>query len=152
MSDFMMKIKPRSPVTVKGTKKPAGSGRQPGTTNKTTAEARAAIAAFVDNNSNRLQDWLDQVAEGVPRLDKNGNKAYNGDGEQVWLVAPNPEKAYNMFQSVIEYHVPKLARTEISGTPGGAPLLAASVDLKGLSNAELDQMSALMAKAAAKPG
>lgn len=131
-------VKPGSP-------KPAGSGRAPGTTNKVTAEARAAIAFFVDNNAGRLQEWLDKVAGGVPRLDTKGQFVYNGDGEQVWLVAPNPEKAYNMFQSVVEYHVPKLARTEVTGANGG-PVTTAHVNLKGLNDAELAQMSALMDK------
>lgn len=72
-----------------GDKKPSNSGRKAGVTNKATMEAREAIAAFVDNNAHRLQIWLDKIGE------------------------ENPEKAFNLFQSVIEYHVPKLARTEI---------------------------------------
>ena len=30
-------------------------------------------------------------------------------------MPPNPAKAFDMFQSVVEYHVPKLARTELVG-------------------------------------
>lgn len=63
-------------------------GRQPGSANKATLEAREAIAAFVNNNAERLQEWLDAIAD------------------------ENPEKAFTLFQSVIEYHVPKLARNE----------------------------------------
>lgn len=44
---------------------------------------------FVDDNAHRLQEWLDRIAE------------------------TDPEKAFSLFQSVIEYHVPKLARSEI---------------------------------------
>ena len=84
------------------------SGRKAGVPNKATAQARAAIAAFVDANANRLQGWLDQVANGV----KNEET-----GEYV--VPPDPERAYQLFQSVIEYHVPKLARTEMTGADGG---------------------------------
>lgn len=86
------------------------SGRKAGTPNKTTAEARAAIAKFVDGNAHRLQGWLDKVAEGV----KDDN---TGD----YIVKPDPERAYQLFQSVIEYHVPKLARTDttLSGPDGG---------------------------------
>ena len=58
---------------------------------------------FVDNNAPRLQGWLDQIA--------NGKK--DEDGE--WIVLPNPEKAFQLFQSVVEYHVPKLARSEMVG-------------------------------------
>ena len=81
--------------------KPKGSpktgGRAPGAPNKTTADARRAIAEFVDGNAHRLTEWLDAVA------------------------VDNPEKAFQLFQSVIEYHVPKLARTDttVSGPNGG---------------------------------
>lgn len=70
-------------------------GRVRGVPNKATAEAREAIARFVDGNAHRLQEWLDRVAE------------------------TDPEKAFSLFQSVIEYHVPKLARTESTGPDGG---------------------------------
>jgi hypothetical protein len=71
-----------------GEPKTPGSGRKPGSQNKATSQAREAIALFVDKNADRLQVWLDQIAE------------------------KDPEKAFSLFQSVIEYHVPKLARSE----------------------------------------
>jgi hypothetical protein len=33
----------------------------------------------------------------------------------VWIVPPNPEKAFLMLQAVMEYHLPKLARVESVG-------------------------------------
>lgn len=85
---------------------PKTGGRAPGTPNKSTQEARAAIASFVDGNAHRLQEWLDKIADGVQ------------DEEGKYVVQPNPEKAFGLFQSVIEYHVPKLARTEVTGKDG----------------------------------
>lgn len=76
----------------------AGPGRPKGAPNKSTAVAREAIAAFVDANAVKLQDWLDRVA-------KN-----------------DPEKAFSMFVALVEYHVPKLARTEVTGDKGGPVL------------------------------
>lgn len=70
----------------------SGQGRKKGVPNKATADARAAIALFVNNNAHRLEGWLDQVAQ------------------------ENPAEAFKLFQSVIEYHVPKLARTEVEAT------------------------------------
>lgn len=90
-------------------------GRAAGTPNKATAQAREAIASFVDGNAHRLQEWLDQIARGVP-----GKEA----GE--YLVAPSPVKAFELFQSVIEYHIPKLARTEHTGEGGGPLRIVAS--------------------------
>lgn len=78
------------------------AGRVAGTPNKATSEARHAIALFVDNNAHRLNGWLDAVANGTED------------------VKPNPIKAFEMFQSLVEYHVPKLARAEITGKDGGA--------------------------------
>ena len=88
----------------------AGKGRKKGVPNKSTAAAREAIAAFVDGNAHRLQQWLDRIADGVPADPKKGIKAIPGD----------PEKAFQLFQAVIEFHVPKLARTDL--TSGGKAL------------------------------
>jgi hypothetical protein len=79
------------------------SGRPKGVPNKSTAMAREAIAQFVDGNAHKMQEWLEQVAIGV----KNE--------ENKFIVLPNPEKAFGMLQSVMEYHLPKLARTEHTG-------------------------------------
>jgi hypothetical protein len=78
-------------------------GRKAGAVNKATSQAREAIARFVDGNAPSMQKWLEQVADGV----KNDDDKY--------IVLPNPEKAFGMLQSVMEYHLPKLARTEHLG-------------------------------------
>src|SRR6185437_5592859 len=75
---------------------PPGPGRPKGLPNKATQNAREAIAQFVDGNAHRLVEWLDRIA-----LD-------------------SPKDAFNCFQSVVEYHIPKLARTEHTGKDGGA--------------------------------
>jgi len=73
-------------------------GRPKGQPNLSTVDARKAIAAFVNGNSHRLEHWLDLVANGQPEYE----------------LKPNPAKAFELFQSVIEYHVPKLNRTEVT--------------------------------------
>jgi hypothetical protein len=89
-----------------------GAGRPAGSPNKATATAREAIAAFVDGNAYRLTEWLDAVAHGV-KVEKENPET--GEVETNYLVPPNPAKAFDMFQSVVEYHIPKLARTELTG-------------------------------------
>lgn len=71
-----------------------GGGSRKGKPNKSTAAAREAIASFVDGNADKLQGWLEKVAK------------------------KDPEKAFNLFMGVVEYHVPKLARTEVTGADG----------------------------------
>ena len=71
-------------------------GRKAGTTNKTTALAKEAIARFVDGNADRLQGWLDEIA-----------------------ADQGPAAAFKCFSDLLEYHVPKLARTEVTGVDGG---------------------------------
>lgn len=83
-----------------------GRGRPPGVKNRSTLIAREAIARFVDGNAEKLQGWLDEIAE--------------TDG---------PLAAFRCFADVIEYHVPKLQRTEVTGKDGGAIIVqAAPVD------------------------
>lgn len=82
--------------------KAPGPGRPKGSVSKTTLQAREAIARFVDGNSHRLETWLDQIA------------------------AEDPEAAFKCFMSVVEYHVPKLARHEHTGDGGGPIVIQAS--------------------------
>jgi len=91
------------------------AGRPKGVGNKSTGMAREAIAKFVDGNAPAMQGWLESVAYGIQAQDKEGNPKYSTDGNPVYVVPPNPEKAFGMLQSVMEYHLPKLARTEHSG-------------------------------------
>ena len=82
------------------------TGRAKGTPNKATAAAREAIARFVDGNAERLNGWLDQI------------EAQDG-----------PKAAFQCFADLLEYHVPKLARTEHVGEGGGpVRIIATSQD------------------------
>ena len=107
-------------------------GRQAGTPNKVTLEARQAIASFVNGNAHRLTEWLDKVADGVQTPD--------GDG---YVVPPNPAKAFDMFQSVVEYHVPKLARMEHAGSDDKPVVIEHNIDVFGelLKNIKLTRLA-----------
>jgi hypothetical protein len=85
----------------KGEKKPNQGKRGP---SKTTVLAREAIARLADGNVDRLQGWLDDIA-----LDER----------------QGPAVAFKLFMDVLEYHVPKLARTEVTGKDGGPVIIQA---------------------------
>jgi hypothetical protein len=86
-------------------------GRPKGSPNRATADVRAAIAVFAEGNAHKLQEWLDRVAEG-------------SEG-----VRPDPAKAADLYLRVIEYHIPKLARTEVTGQDGG-PVEVSGINIK----------------------
>lgn len=79
------------------------AGRPKGTKNKSTQNAKEAIARFVDGNTERLQEWLDEI--------------YESDG---------PHAAFKCFSDLIEYHVPKLSRSEVTGKDEGPVELVVS--------------------------
>lgn len=91
-----------------------GMGRPKGSPNKATTAVREAIAVFAEGNAHKLQEWLDDIAMGV-----GGNR-------------PDPAKAADLYLRAIEYHIPKLARTELTGKDGGA------LEVSNLSEDELD--------------
>lgn len=62
--------------------------------------AREAIARFVDGNTERLQGWLDEIAE--------------RDG---------PKAAFQCVVDLLEFHCPKLARQEYLGADDGPVVL-----------------------------
>ena len=71
---------------------PKTGGRKPGTPNKVTRNARAQIGALLDGKSHLLPQWLESVRK------KDG-----------------PLAAIKAYTGLLEFHVPKLARTEIQG-------------------------------------
>ena len=75
----------------KGLPPAAGMGRPKGAPNKSTAIVREAIARMAEDNAENFNLWLAQVA------------------------ASSPEKACDIYLKAIEYHIPKLARTEHTG-------------------------------------
>lgn len=74
--------------------KKTGGGSRKGIPNKTTRDVRAAIAQFAEGNVHKLQEWLDRVA------------------------VRDPGKGADLYLRLLEYHVSRLARTELTGEIG----------------------------------
>ena len=71
-----------------------GKGRAKGVPNKSTQIVREAIANLLERNAPNMDRWLNEVAQ------------------------DDPYKALDLMNKLSEYHIPKLARTEISGVDG----------------------------------
>lgn len=80
----------------------AGKGRRKGVPNRSTGIVREAIANLLERNSDKMDEWLQLVAYGDESLG----------------VKPAPDKALDIMQKMAEYHIPKLARTEVTGKDG----------------------------------
>lgn len=92
------------------------NGRPKGSQNRATREAREAIAMFVEGNVERLQEWLDKIAK------------------------DNPMAAFDRFMAVVEYHIPKLARSELTGVNGG------DIKIQHTSEGDLDIINRALGK------
>ena len=86
------------------------SGRPLGVPNRVTQEARELVKNILDSNLPNIQKWLESTANGIM------------DDEGKYLVMPNPAKACDIVQNMIEYSVPKLSRAEMVGDPN-APII-----------------------------
>lgn len=67
-------------------------GREAGTPNKTTKATREAFQMLVDRNFDKLEGWINDVAN------------------------DSPKDAFNMVMDLASFCVPKLKAVEISGT------------------------------------
>lgn len=74
----------------KGAFKPGDkrAGRRKGAVNRATTDVRAAIAEIAQANVANVQSWLERTAR------------------------KQPSRALQLYLDLIEYHIPKLARTE----------------------------------------
>lgn len=85
-------------------------GKPKGASNIETRKAREAIAKFVEGNLDNFEEWLERVAE------------------------DNPAEAIKLVSSVMEYHLPKLQRSEQqhldkNGNPADNKIIVEIVDV-----------------------
>ena len=85
------------PGPAKGTtpKVPGSGGSRKGRPNKVTAKAREVIQLVLDGTAPKVQGWIDAIA------------------------VTDPKGALLAYTALLEFGVPKLARTELTGKDGG---------------------------------
>jgi hypothetical protein len=88
-------------------------GRPKGSLNKKTNDIRKAYKEFIEDNVDKFQEWIEQVAE------------------------KNPAKALELVSGLSDFVLPKLARTEVVGDEE-QPL---SIDLTKLDDDTLNAIS-----------
>ena len=81
----------------KGEKRPRQGKRGAG---KVTLQTREAISLFTDGNADRLQGWLDEI--------------HRTDGAKA---------AFECYTRLLEYSLPKMQRTELTGQNGEAQVM-----------------------------
>lgn len=116
-------LPPKKRGPPKGRPRVPGSGRKPGAVNQTTRDVREAIAEFAKANVDSMTTWLNDIQD--------------------------PSKKMDLFLRAVEYHIPKLQRSELVGDPN-APLQVDFSNLKGLTDAELALLQTMLSKANAK--
>lgn len=70
------------------------AGKPKGAVNKTTKDVRASLALIAERNVEKLEAWIAEVED--------------------------PHKRADLLLRLFEYHIPKLARQELTGKDGEA--------------------------------
>ena len=80
---------------------------------RSTAQARRAIADFVNDNADNLADWLSQTAVGVVKLDENNQPIRDAPGSLVFVVKPDPAGAAKILADYADFVLPRLQRSDV---------------------------------------
>jgi hypothetical protein len=89
-----------------------GPGRPPGRANKITRDVREMIAAFAERKAEDFERWIERTA------------------------VKDPGKAATLYLAAIEYHIPRLQRTDVLVTPAA---------FSGEARVVVDQVEAMQA-------
>jgi hypothetical protein len=108
--------KPAATVSKSKRKLPTKRGSRKGVPNKSTADVRAAIAQLAEKNVHKLEGWLTRIGR------------------------TDPGRAADIFLRMLEYHIPKLTRTEIVKPPSNSGRVIDSSQLTAEQREQLRQM------------
>lgn len=101
---------------------------------RSTSYARRAIAEFVEDNADNLSNWLHSVAHGIPKTGKDGELLRDPQGSIIYVSKPDPAAAIAALGNLMEYHLPRLSRAEVS-----AVVAHEQVDVASMTSAEINR-------------
>jgi hypothetical protein len=79
-----------------------------------TAKIRNALQNLVDGQLGNIDSWLNQVANGTPKVNQDGEPIRDNQGSLVFVVRPDPASAVKIISDLAEYVVPKLSRSDVA--------------------------------------
>lgn len=130
-----------------------GKGRPVGAVAKNTKQARAAIAQFVEGNIPKMNDWLNKVAYGTPKINRHGEIMHDADGCPIYITRPDFKGALDCLGSIIDYHLPRFSRQDvnITGTVANVDLIGQmSPQAQMLANMNPEQIASFLRGETAK--
>jgi hypothetical protein len=87
-----------------------------------SARIRGHLQALVDGQTANIGQWLKQTAEGIVKVDVDGNPVRDSQGSVVYVNKPDPGGAVKLVSELAEYVIPKLSRSEVSATVEHLPI------------------------------
>jgi hypothetical protein len=103
-------------------------GRPPGES-PSKKEFRAIVQGIIDRNSEKIETWLEQVANGKPTTIVAPDPELGIPGGVINGVDPDPAKALDLMVKLAEFAAPKLSRSVIAGDPDNPALTRPVVHL-----------------------
>lgn len=90
-----------------------GAGRKKGVPNKVTTDQRVLVLALLDKKLPDLEAMIDETRFGI-EIEKETEK-----GTVVGRLNADPKGAADLMIKLMEFSIPKLGRTEVTGEGGG---------------------------------
>lgn len=108
-----------------------GAGRKP---LPKSQQARMVVKQLVDGYLPQVGGWLSQVANGLPKLNENGEPLRDSNGSIIYVTKPDPKSAVGLTLELAEFVLPKLQRSDVQVA---ARIEQSNYDVSKMSNEEL---------------
>ena len=69
---------------------------------------------MLDRNMPSVEGWLHSVADGLPKLNKEGEPLRDSQGSVVYVVKPDRVGAIKLLIDMADYVIPRLQRSDVA--------------------------------------